>query len=545
MADLQCRLQETVNANRETLNNRAEDRRIKEQVTQSRQQQPGTAKAQEGTRQSPVAAPQTAQAQRKPPASPAVNDQAKTDQQTRLKQADQKRGVARLPVLRKELGLRRLDGVELDSIFVSYNAPAITNLGTGLLFFTSETTSFGNISTEAVENVEIAVTSATAGELTRFKPFELSPVERPAEQRIQGEVAAVQAYVASLGNDEITANTVSFSQRASLAFDYPVIVDNTLILTFLRQRWVSYRAEYEITSYFLGNPISSFTSSLTAMPSVIADVIAIKVNLETGAVEHHAQIIQSWEIANTRDAIYVNNFFTRGWFFHYNVTEKLEQIDQIISEASGIGDFFGDCGGSLFATALSAPYLYTYDTELDTNPDFLGGRWALPVRPTASLAQIDVAPLYVHSVARLMSDADLRNRDGSWLAQPRWLGLSRDKGVRVLAAAGTSAADYLEASEYNLDLSNCEQVSWLDDYWGGSFAGVNDELAEPSEVFVQDQITLPSDGAVGTPVIEPINAEAPAEPYEATVVKNIPYINRAALAEQLGGQIAWVVYRVL
>ena len=116
MADLQCRLQETVNANRETLNNRAEDRRIKEQVTQSRQQQPGTAKAKQGS-----TTPQkgdTATAQRTGTRTEAGGQQVKVSQQQALEAAGKKLGTARLPELRKQLSARRdVDGL-LEPIYI-------------------------------------------------------------------------------------------------------------------------------------------------------------------------------------------------------------------------------------------------------------------------------------------------------------------------------------------------------------------------------------------------------------------------------------------
>lgn len=532
MADLQCRLQETVNANRETLNNRVEDRRIKEQVTQSRQQQPGTAQAQEGARQSPTTTPQTARAQRKPPASPDVNDQAKTDQQTRLKQADQRRGVARLPRLRSELGVRRLDGVELDSIFITYNTTPSFNAGGGLLYYEA--------GPSALAGVEIAVLSAVNGELTRFKPFGLSALSEPSESRVPGEVGAVEAYVAGFADTSITSNTVTFTQQGTLGMDFPVVLDDTLVLTFLRQRWVRYRAVYQVTTTFQGNPISQYNADLFAIPAFAGDVLVVKVNLQTGSVQHQAQAFQSHSIANVRDAALATVSGSSRWVFHYDTNETLENLSQIVAEQSGLDSAFGECAGDLFTTPLSARYVHQSDTVSSGS-----GRLGLPSQVTAARANVDNGGVLIHSAVLLMSDPDRRYRNSSWLAQPRWVGLSTSQGVRVLAAAGTSAADYIEASEYSLDLGDCGQVGWLDDYWGGSFAGVNDELAEPSEVFAQDQITLPSDGPVGTPVIEPINAEAPSEPYEATVVKNIPYINRTALAEQLGGQIAWVVYQAL
>lgn len=531
MADLQCRLQETVNANRETLNNRAEDRRIKEQVTQSRQQQPGTAQAQQGTRQSPAEAPQTARAQRKPPATPAVNDQAKTDQQTRLKQADQRRGVARLPRLRSELGVRRL-GVELDSIFITYNTTPSFNAGGGLLYYEADP--------NTLAGVEIAVFSAVNGELARFKPFGLSALSEPSESRVPGEVAAVEAYVAVFADTSITNNTVTYTQQGTLGMEFPVVLDDTLVLTFLRQRWVRYRAVYQVTTTFLGNPISQYNADLFAIPAFAGDVLVVKVNLQTGAVQHQAQVFQSHSIANVRDAAVSTVSGSSRWVFHYDTSEALEDLSQIVAEQSGLDSAFGECAINLFSTPFSASYVYQYNTVTSGS-----GRLGLPNQVIAARASVDNGGVLIHSAVLLMSDPDRRYRNSSWLAQPRWVGLSSNQAIRVLAAAGSSAADYLEASEYALDLADCGQVGWLDDYWGGSFAGVIDELAEPSEVFVQDQIALPSDGPVGTPVIEPINPEAPSEPYEATVVKNIPYINRTALAEQVGGQIAWVVYRVL
>lgn len=117
MADLQCRLQETVNANRETLNNRAEDRRIKEAVTQSRQQQPGTAQAKRGSTAPPAG--DTAKAQRTDTRTQSGGQQVKVSQQQALEAAGKKVGQARLAELKKQLSARRddVDG-QLEPIYI-------------------------------------------------------------------------------------------------------------------------------------------------------------------------------------------------------------------------------------------------------------------------------------------------------------------------------------------------------------------------------------------------------------------------------------------
>lgn len=116
MADLQCRLQETVNANRETLNNRAEDRRIKEEVTQSKQQQPGTAQAKRGS--SAPQAGDTAKAQRTGTRTQSGGQQVKVSQQQALEAAGKKVGQARLAELKKQLSARRdVDGL-LEPIYI-------------------------------------------------------------------------------------------------------------------------------------------------------------------------------------------------------------------------------------------------------------------------------------------------------------------------------------------------------------------------------------------------------------------------------------------
>lgn len=116
MADLQCRLQETVNANRETLNNRVEDRRIKEQVTQSKQQQPGTAQAKRGSSAAPAG--DTAKAQRKGTRTASGGQQVKVSQQQALEAAGKKLGTARMAELRKQVSARRdVDGL-LEPIYI-------------------------------------------------------------------------------------------------------------------------------------------------------------------------------------------------------------------------------------------------------------------------------------------------------------------------------------------------------------------------------------------------------------------------------------------
>lgn len=511
MSDLRCKLDDAVNANREALNQRVKDDELKREI-----------------RVDVASRSNTAMAKAKQSKATKRGNAAAADE--KAKQAG-RRGIARQAFDRRELSSRRATAVQLEPIFITYNTTPSFNAGGGLLFYNGDP--------QSLQAVEISVVSGANGVLAQFNPFSLRPLAEPAAERVPGEVAAVESYVSGFANDEITSNTVTYTQQGTLGMDYPAILNNMLVLTFVRQRWVHYRAVYQVTTTFQGNPISQYTADAFAIPNFVGDVLVVKVNLETGAVEHASQVFQTHSVFNVRDAA-LSAGPSPGWVFHYQSQETLEDLSQIVAERSGFEDLFDQCAPSLFATALSTRYVHQYDTVAAG-----GGRLGLPQSVNPSRANINQGGLLIHSGVLLMSDPDLRYRDSSWLAQPRWVGLNTSQAVRVLAAAGSSEADYLEISEYSLDLADCEQVGWLDDYWGASFAGVDGELAEPEDVFAQDQVTLPSDGTTGTAQVEPINGDAPAEPYEATIVKNIPYINRMALAEQVGDAIAWVVYRVV
>lgn len=532
MADLRCQLQQSVDANREVLNNRAEDQRVRDQVTQSQQQTPGTAQAKRGTAEPEERTVEIAKAKRSVPLANEVNDQADRSQRLELKAVSRKRGVARLADGRQELGVRRLDGGELEPIFITYNTPSPIaeqfNNG-GLLFY--------DLPPEGMAQIEIGVVSADRGELTRFKPFELDRLNEPAEQRIDGEAQAVSQYVAGLVDTQITGSAVTFTQEARLGMDFPVISNNTLVLTFLRQRWVSYRVNYVLTAFFNGNPITEDQIPLTALNNCSGDVLVVKVNLETGDSSHQARPYWFHEVKNVSNATAAGSGSGVGWRFDYQRTETLEDLAVIVSELSGFDQLFASCAPGLFSTPKSNRYVHAFSTSAT------GQRLGLPQDEQFQTAEINLPGLFVHSAYLLMSRPARLFRDSSALAQPRWVGLDTTNATRVLVSP---AGDYLERSDYSLDLSDCEQVGWLDDYWASSFAGLNGDLAEPDDVFVQEAIPLlPDAEADSNPTISPKNPDAPAEPYDATVVKNIPYITRAALTAQVGDPITWVLYRVV
>lgn len=116
MADLQCRLQEAVDANREVLNARGEERRTKAEITASRQQQAETAKAQRGTAAKPSAGEQPVKAQSSATAAGGV-ERVQVSQRQALEAAFKKGGVARLRDAKHELSFRRDTGL-LEPIYV-------------------------------------------------------------------------------------------------------------------------------------------------------------------------------------------------------------------------------------------------------------------------------------------------------------------------------------------------------------------------------------------------------------------------------------------
>lgn len=532
MADLRCQLQEAVDSNREVFNNRAEDQRVTDQVAQSQQQTPGSAQAKRGTAEPREITAEIAKGKRSVPLANEVNDQADRSQRLELKAVSRKRGVARLAGGRQELAARRLDEGELEPIFITYNTPSPIaeqlNNG-GLLFY--------DLPPEGMAQIEIGVVSADRGELTRFKPFELDRLNEPAEQRVDGEAQAVSQYVAGLVDTQITSSAVTFTQEARLGMDFPVIVNNTLVITFLRQRWVSYRVNYVLTQFFNGNPINEGQIPLTALNNCNGDVLVVKVNLETRERSHQVRPYWFHEVKNVSNATAAGPGSAVGWRFDYQRTETIENIAAIVAELSGFDQLFASCSPGLFSTPKSNRYVHVFSTSTT------GQRLGLPQDEQFQTAEINLPGLFVHSVYLLMSRPARLFRDSSALAQPRWVGLNTTNATRVLV---TPAGDYLERSDYSLDLSDCEQVDWLNDFWASSFAGLNGELAEAEDVFLQEAIDLlPDAEADSDPTISPKNPDAPAEPYDATVVKNIPYITRAALAQQVGDPIIWVLYRVL
>lgn len=223
MADLQCRLQETVNTNRETLNNRAEDRRIKEEVTQSRQQQPGTAQAKLGS--TDKQAGNTAQAQRQGSTSQAGNQQAKVSQQQALEAAGKKVGKAQMTELRKQLSARRdTDGLLEPIYIVQYGDDTET----------SYETLTGSVLTRPNQTLFVfrGDTLISAIEPMNTVPFDLQYLEYKSNT-VPNAVAQIESFGGFVASDPVSG-IPRRNQWLSFRVGGFLVADGRLYITYCR-----------------------------------------------------------------------------------------------------------------------------------------------------------------------------------------------------------------------------------------------------------------------------------------------------------------------
>ena len=278
MADLQCRLQETVNANRETLNNRAEDRRIKEQVTQSRQQQPGTAQAKSGS--TPAPAGDTAKAQRNSTPTQSGGQQVKISQQQALEAAGKKLGHARLADLKKQLSARRdVDGL-LEPIYILQYGDDTPS---------SYETLEGSVQTRPDQTLFVFRGSSliSAIEPMNTVPFDLSYAEynSNAYQNAAQAVASAGGFISTLFTGESEIQWYSFKVNGYL------VLGRKLFVTYCRGVRIF---EYP-TSFSWRKPtwpafLSGLGRAYLTPPDLGAsfvhfDFVTYEVDLLTGSVE--------------------------------------------------------------------------------------------------------------------------------------------------------------------------------------------------------------------------------------------------------------------
>lgn len=222
MADLQCRLQEAVNGNREVLNARGEERRIKAEVTASRQQQAETAKAQRGTAVSPTAGEQPAKAQASAPAAGGV-ERVQVSQRQALEAAFKKGGVARLRDAKRELSFRRdADGL-LEPIYVVQD-------GDDTLSHYENRADYVTTKPDQTLFVFRGDTLITAVQPMNTVPFDLDY----AEYSSNAYTNAVQAITGSGGFVSSQTIQPEFNQWFSFKVNEFMVVDQRLVITYCR-----------------------------------------------------------------------------------------------------------------------------------------------------------------------------------------------------------------------------------------------------------------------------------------------------------------------
>jgi hypothetical protein len=521
VADLQCRLQEAVDANREVLNARGEERRTKAEITASRQQQAETAQAQHGTAAKPSAGEQPAKASKGIP-SAGGSERSKTSQQQQLEDASRRKGIARLWSDQEELSFRRSDGYQLEPLYVCSNIPTA---------YSVEGAAVGDL-----ETYRVAVYSGETGLIAEFQPYQLSAIAALAEQQVAGSEAAIEAHVNSYGDDTIVLQSVVYQQRGTLYLDSAFSFDNTLCLLFVRQRWVRYTAQYTWTTYFNGNPLNSFATYAYGMPSLVGQLLCVTINLESKALIHSVFELQSRSISSVTAAQYGGN--PAAWTFHYQTQETIHDPRDFLAQATGLDAVFSSCAPGLFSSGLSKTYDLTFDAST---------QWYALLPYTQSLdLQFAEGSGYVGPLlgVSLLSDPQRRYREEALFDRPRWQGLWTSEAVRVIGApleAG-GVEEVLEISEYQLDLSDCVQVNWLDQYWPGSFDGLGDELAPTGDVFLQEAIPVADDPLQPSGVwLNAIANDAPVDPYAAVYAVNAPL--RQANTLSLGLSVRQIVYR--
>lgn len=222
MADLQCRLQEAVDTNREVLNARGEERRTKAEITASRQQQAQTAQAQRGTTAKPSAGEQPAKAQSSTPAAGGV-ERVQVSQQQALEAAFKKGGVARLRDAKRELSFRRdTDGL-LEPIYVVQD-------GDDTLSSYEDRADYVTTKPDQYLFVFRGNTLISAVQPMSTVPFDLNY----ATYNSNAYANAIQAITGSGGFVSSEDIDPSFNQWFSFKVNDYMVVDQRLIITYCR-----------------------------------------------------------------------------------------------------------------------------------------------------------------------------------------------------------------------------------------------------------------------------------------------------------------------
>ncbi|NBQ37760.1 MAG: hypothetical protein EBU42_09525, partial [Synechococcus sp.] len=319
MADLQCRLQEAVDANREVLNARGEERRTKAEITASRQQQAETAKAQRGTAAKPSAGEQPAKAQSSAQAAGGV-ERVQVSQRQALEAAFKKGGVARLRDTKRELSFRRDTGL-LEPIYVvqygddtlsSYENRAdyvTTRPDQGLFVFRGDTL------ISAVQPMSTA-------------PFDLAY----ATYNSNAYANAIQAITGSGGF--VTAEDIdpSFNQWFSFKVNEFMVVDQRLVITYCRgvrvfdrQGYISWRKP----DWFIfesSEALAHLTLRNNGPSYVYFDFATYEVDLIDGGVQGAAAPFLQYQIQSTSARVVPKE---RTFFNGYiNITFHDDYVEQ-------------------------------------------------------------------------------------------------------------------------------------------------------------------------------------------------------------------------
>jgi hypothetical protein len=295
VADLQCRLQEAVDANREVLNARGEERRTKAEITASRQQQAETAKAQRGTTAKPSAGEQPAKAQSSASAVGGV-ERVQVSQRQALEAAFKKGGVARLRDAKRELSFRRdTDGL-LEPIYV-------VQYGDDTLASYDNPANYLRVKPDQTLFVFRGDTLISAVQPMSTVPFDLAY----ATYSSNAYTNAVNAITSAGG--VVASQTIQpeFNQWFSFKVNDYMVVDQRLIITYCRGVRVFDKGgtmSWSKESWINPGAVTPYLTPQNLDASyVYFDVVTYEVDLIDGGVEGSAAPFLQYKIQSTSASV--------------------------------------------------------------------------------------------------------------------------------------------------------------------------------------------------------------------------------------------------
>ena len=291
MADLQCRLQEAVDANREVLNARGEERRTKAEITASRQQQAQTAQAQRGTAAKPSAGEQPAKAQSSAPAAGGV-ERVQVSQRQALEAAFKKGGVARLRDAKRELSFRRdTDGL-LEPIYV-------VQYGDDTLASYDNPANYVRVKPDQTLFVFRGDTLISAVQPMSTVPFDLDYTTYSSNAYTN----AVNAITSAGGFVASQTIQPEFNQWFSFKVNDYMVVDQRLIITYCRGVRVFDKGgtmSWSKESWINPGAVTPYLTPQNLDASyVYFDVVTYEVDLIDGGVEGSAAPFMQYKIQST------------------------------------------------------------------------------------------------------------------------------------------------------------------------------------------------------------------------------------------------------